>query len=75
MSFELATICVLEVHDDWPLVGALLSWFAYGEDSPLTLRGGSSGRGNLIEYFPESEKDQIASFIAQFNADRNQEQA
>ena len=56
-------IIAVEILDDYDLVSEFLKWLLYTKPEVAQYRGGHSGRGNFLGYFPMEEEERLHEFF------------
>lgn len=62
MNYLIEDAFRVSIEDDYELVDKFLKWLIRRSDID-TFRGGSSGRGDLIHWFPSVHKAEIQRFF------------
>ena len=56
-------IIVVGIQDDYELVADFFKWLIETRPEVEQLRGGHSGRGNYLGYFPMEEEERLHEFF------------
>lgn len=67
-SYTLDNAIRVEIRDDYPLVKAMLTWLVEQKDV-YTFRGGSTGLGNYIGWFPSEHLEDLNNFFWEWEMD------
>lgn len=62
MSFELTDAIIVEIIGDYDLVKEMFRWEI--DNNIPRFRGGFSGRGDYLAYFPSDQREAIETFFS-----------